>query len=514
MRADAVIKWLRHYARTRLNSFLADQRRSLPPFALLDFGRAGLLGLEGDRHLGGLELDPTDCLRVITQLGAIDLALPILIGLHNFLAVRPIALHGGESVRKNLLPLLYRGHQLASYCLTEELAGSDPRRIRTRADLQPNGCWSISGKKIWSGAAAWSGVMLVFAQAFDGEKALGPCAFAVDQDTEGITQGPESLTMGLRSIIQNSVVFESAIVPHDRLVGRVGGGLEVAQETMAFVRLMLGAACLGGMARSVQLATRYAQRRTISSGSMLDNAVIVQTLDRECSRTFALQALLELLASDYEQGQLPAEALAAIKILAPDMLWATTDTCLQLLGGRGYVETNTIARILRDSRVFRILEGPTEAIAAHLGSALLHDPRPFLNYLSSNLDDPGRAGHLRESVDAARAACSKATGHLDRKRAQVVGQRLAMLASTALLASATKRIDSATDSSRVVTFAEAEWRTRAGQFEDCVTELPNMRFLLPIPVDGITAITGNIDEIGQNEDHCVDPFLALDAVDG
>ena len=41
-----------------------------------------------------------------------------------------------------------------------------------------------------------------------------------------------------------------------------------------------------------------------------------------------------------------------------------------MLGGRGYIEINGASQILRDVRMLRILEGPTENLYSYLGTAM------------------------------------------------------------------------------------------------------------------------------------------------
>ena len=51
--AARLIGWLREYAAERLNSRLMDERRSIAPHVMLDFGNQGVLGLQVPREQGG-----------------------------------------------------------------------------------------------------------------------------------------------------------------------------------------------------------------------------------------------------------------------------------------------------------------------------------------------------------------------------------------------------------------------------------------------------------------------------
>ena len=60
----------------------------------------------------------------------------------------------------------------------------------------------------------------------------------------------------------------------------------------------------------------------------------------------------------------------------------------QFLGGRGYIETNVAPQLLRDARVTRILEGPTEALVMFLGSRVLNDGAEFQSFITQTLGAP------------------------------------------------------------------------------------------------------------------------------
>jgi alkylation response protein AidB-like acyl-CoA dehydrogenase len=382
--------WLRSFSRQRLNSDLADDRRCISPFAVLELSRHGLLGLSRSCGMGGAGLMPGDSLRVLRQLSAIDLSLALLTGLHNFLSSTPILEHASPSLKSAWSRDLITGSRLASFALTEEGAGSDPRRMAATAEEQEDGTWKIDGHKIWLGAAAWAGIALVFAQARTKEgDSRGITAFAVPLDDPQVIHGPEARTMGLKAVVQSELFFRGVTVPADHLVGALGGGLAVAQSAMMRCRLVCSVFAAGAMMRCLQAVWRYAERRTISSGSMEQNPVVLAKLEEESLRTHSLNLFLERCFNLLDEGREPGPVVyLASKIVGPEMAWLTVDACLQLLGGRGYMEPNVVSRMERDVRVLRIFEGPTEALASHLGSLLGAKPQDVESCLVADLDSP------------------------------------------------------------------------------------------------------------------------------
>jgi acyl-CoA synthetase (AMP-forming)/AMP-acid ligase II/alkylation response protein AidB-like acyl-CoA dehydrogenase/acyl carrier protein len=403
-RADAMIDWLRQYAARRLQSRVGDERRTIAPYVVLDLGNQGFFGLQVPLRLGGAGLLTSDLLRVMEQLAAIDLTLATMVGVHNGLGVRTILQSGSQAMRDSLLPLLAGGRQLAAFALTEPHAGSNPAAMRATARQVPGG-WRLSAEKQWIGLAAWAGVITVFAKAFDsfGEP-LGTIALLVPEDTAGLSQGPEALTMGMRGMVQNTVFLVDAFLPDSAVLRVAGEGMEVARDAMQFSRLGIGAMCVGGMKRCAQLMARYAERRSIASGRLLDHPVTLARLDELGAAIFASEALVHAIAAQLDAGHpVGVEAYLACKVGTTELFGQAADTLVQMLGGRGYIETNAAPQILRDARVLRILEGPTETLYAHLGATLGQAGGAALAFLAGAVQAPALASELEETARSIKA---------------------------------------------------------------------------------------------------------------
>ncbi|MDB5747722.1 MAG: AMP-dependent synthetase and ligase [Massilia sp.] len=404
-RADAMIAWFRQYAERRINSRLIDERRTIPPYIVLDLGNQGFFGLQVPREFGGMALATSDLMRVLEQVAAVDLTIATLIGVHNGLGVRPLLGFAPAAMRQRLLPGLATGRQLASFALTEPGAGSNPVGMRATATRVAGG-WRLNGEKQWIGLASWAGLTTTFAKAVDeAGTPLGIGAFTVEADNAGLVQGPESLTMGMRGMVQNTIFFEDAFVPFDAMLLAPGEGMEVARDAMLFSRLGIGGICVGAMKRCAQLMARYAARREIASGVLAANGVSIVRLQDLASNIFAVEALVYAIADCVDSGaSVPAEAYLACKTSATESLGHAADDLLQMLGGRGYIESNGAPQILRDARVLRILEGPTETLYAHLGASMAQPQGAVHAFLAETLKRPALAVELGTLVARLRAA--------------------------------------------------------------------------------------------------------------
>lgn len=403
-RAEDLCAWLRDYAARRINSRLIDERRSIPPHVLLDFGNHGVFGVQVEERFGGLALRSRDVVRVLEQAAAIDLAVGTFILVCLYPGVRPIAAFGSEALKAEVLPDLATGRALAGYGQTEPGAGSHFQALSTRAIRGDDGRWRISGDKVWIGNSSWARVINVMAQDYDGERKKGLSAFAVPVDSPGVFPGRELLSMGMRGVVQGEISFRDAAVGEHHLLGERGRGLDVGVDSMSFSRLAIAATCIGAMKRAAQDMLRFAERRGIATGRLVDHPVALAMMGETTARIAACEAVLYRAADLLDEGgEVCMDILAVAKVVASELLCETVDALVQLLGSRGYDEANLAPQLLRDARVTRIFEGTTEALIAFLGGQAI-SPRSDLHpLLRDDLAAPDLARAVTETVGAMKA---------------------------------------------------------------------------------------------------------------
>jgi alkylation response protein AidB-like acyl-CoA dehydrogenase len=379
---DELKRWLREYCATRVDFALADERKCFPPHVILDFGNKGLLGMTVPVEDGGLGLSNKAFCDVLEQLGAIDTTLCLFVGLSNVLGIRPLQQYASPEIRELYLEKLATGRILGAFALTEPAAGSNPLAMQTTARWC-DGSYVIDGTKHWIGNATSCGVVYIFARTFDGNgKFLGISSFAVDRGSPGLFIGPEAKTMGMRATAQARVILTGVRVSPDRVLGGIGCGLDVAQDTMMRGRLVIAAAAVGTMKRCALIARRYAERRGVSTGRLFDHPVTRAGIADLNNRISAVASLVSTLVSTLDKGLMPPLAIiAACKIAATEFVAKSADDLIQILGGRGYIDTNYAPQIYRDTRILRIFEGPSETLAAFIGSVAYKSPDTLRAFL-------------------------------------------------------------------------------------------------------------------------------------
>ncbi len=498
-RARELAEWLRGYAATRLDSRTMDERRCMPPHLVLDLGNAGLLGLLVPQRWGGEGLSMRDAVYVFEQLGAIDITLAAFIGVHNVLGVLPL-LHGGsDALKAEFLPRMASGRLLGAFAVTEPGAGSNPRGIGATARPAAEGGLRLNGHKIWIGNAAWAGVLTTFVNEYDEQGAFaGISGFVTTPDTPGVVQGPEAVTLGVRAMVQNDVLFQDARVSEDRRIGRPGAGLAIASETFDVGRLGIGALTVGASKRCLQLLLRFGSRRQISTGLLADNGAFLATLRTISARTEMTQSWVRSLARLRDDGvPVPSEAYAVAKVGGSEWLWQAVDATMQFMGGRGYVETNLVSQMWRDARLLRIFEGPTEALLAHVGASLIKGRSSLQALLAERFAGPCAADVVQRLQALAQAVDRAAAQGLPAERIAVLQQRAGWSHCVGAMLCAAESCVVVADRGAVLEAGRREFDDAVQAVEELLARTPSAAYAAADVRAHAAALAGDIGDVDQ-----------------
>ncbi len=404
--ADNLIHWIRHFASLHIDSNLIDEHRGFSPHVLLEMGNQGFFGLHVSRQYGGLEFNTHDILRVIEQVAAIDLTLVTLL-IESIQGGHTFEKYASQSMKDKYLSLLASGRVFTAGAMTESSAGSNPRAMKSQAIPDGDG-WMLRGSKRWVGMGYSASVIAIYVQQFDtNNRWVGMSGFLVPQGTKGLNIGADSLTMGLRGFSKNTIYMDDVHVNAENLLGQPGEGMEIAQDNMMYIRLCLAAACIGAMKRCAQLMLRYAERRLIVTGQLLENPVTLLRMSEMTAIIDAIDSFTFTISKMYDEHptQVPEEAFVVAKIVGSEYLGYTVDLLVQMLGARGYEESTGVAKIYRDARVFRIFEGPTEALNMYIGSRAL-EKNNSLEYFICNIFEQKQCWvDIQSAIQAVKHTC-------------------------------------------------------------------------------------------------------------
>lgn len=330
----------------------------IPQEVLAAIRAAGLYGLSLPEEFGGLGLTMEEEAELMLVIGRAAPAYRAHFAINSGASAQMLLRAGTEEQKARWLPGMALGETVAAFALSEAEAGSDAAALSTTA-RRDGADWVIDGAKRWVTNAKMAGLFVVLARS--GEPgARGISAFLVPGGTPGLGIGPELAKLGQRGAPVADVTFAGVRLGSDALLGREGEGLRLALAGLDKVRLHLAALCAGLMERIVAEARAHLLARRQFGKPLAEQPVLAAALADCAAEALAARCMALELARARDAGTLrPADAAAA-KLFASEALNRVADRALQMFGGEGYLDEAPIARLWRDARLFRILDGTSE----------------------------------------------------------------------------------------------------------------------------------------------------------
>ncbi|HYA56930.1 MAG TPA: acyl-CoA dehydrogenase family protein [Thermoplasmata archaeon] len=344
-----------------------DRDDRLPPALVKRLAEERFLGLGIPPEWDGVGGDARSLTAVLEELSAVSAAVAVVVAVHLSVCSHPILRWGTDGQKDRYLRPLARGEGVGAFGLTEPGVGSDTARLATRYSREGDG-FVLRGTKMFISNAATAGVVLVFATRDPTLGNRGISAFIVPPGTSGFSVAQRLDKLGLRGNETVELVMDGVRLPADGLLGAEGEGLTVALGSLTSGRVGI-AACALGVARSAFEELRRQVRE--------DDAEWKRTLlARAYVDLSAARALVREAAELKDAGRSFVAEASAAKLAASRAAVSIASSAVDVAGPRGVRSGTPAERLLRDARVFPIVEGTTEIQELILGRSLLSDAPP------------------------------------------------------------------------------------------------------------------------------------------
>ncbi len=278
----------------------------------------------------------------------------------NKLGSLPVMIAGSEDLKAKYLGALARGEGGFSYCLSEPDAGSDAANQKTRA-VRDGDDWVLNGVKRWISNAGISEYYTVLAQTDPERRSKGITAFVVEKSDEGVSFGAPEKKLGIKGSPTLEVYLDNVRIPGDRVIGEVGGGFEIAMQTLDHTRVTIAAQAVGVAQGALDYALGYAKEREQFGRPIADNQGLQFLLADMGMKVEAARQLTYAAAGRSERGAKDLTFFgAAAKCFASDAAMQVTTDAVQVLGGYGYTRDYPVERMMRDAKITQIYEGTNQ----------------------------------------------------------------------------------------------------------------------------------------------------------
>ncbi|MDO6641637.1 acyl-CoA dehydrogenase C-terminal domain-containing protein [Shewanella sp. 5_MG-2023] len=356
-------------------------------------------------------------------------------------ALATIEAHGSETQKQQFMPKLVEGTWTGTMCLTEPHCGTDLGMLRTKAELNEDGTYSLSGTKIFISAGEHdlsdNIVHIVIARipgAPEGNKGISLFIvpkFNVNEDgsisdRNGVSCGSIEHKMGINGNATCVINFDAAT---GHLIGEPNRGLKCMFTFMNAARIGVASEGVAAAEASFQGALAYAkdrlQMRSISgvknpqgpADPIIVHPDVRRMLLTQKSIAEGGRALLSYLAQlvdivHAEKNEaVKAETETKLAFLTPiakaflsELGFEATSHGVQIFGGHGFIKEWGMEQLMRDTKISCLYEGTTGIQALDLlarkiigtqGEILKPFSKDVTLFCQQNMDDQAMAEFIQ-----------------------------------------------------------------------------------------------------------------------
>jgi len=349
-----------------------DQTNTFPRDLWPKLGDLGLLGITVEEEYGGSGMGYLAHVVAMEEISRASASVGLSYGAHSNLCVNQIRLNGNEDQRRRYLPKLVSGEHVGSLAMSESGSGSDVVSMRLKA-VRKGDRWVLDGTKFWITNAPDADTLVVYGRTDPDAGPRGITAFLVERGFKGFSTGPKLDKLGMRGSSTSELIFENCEVPHENVLGEVGGGVRVLMSGLDYERAVLAAGPLGIMQAAMDVVIPYVHQRK-QFGQAIGEFQLMQGKLADMYVTLgASRAYVYAVARACDRGKVDRKDAAGAILYAAESATKLALEAIQTLGGNGYINDYPTGRLLRDAKLYEIGAGTSEIRRMLIGRELFKE---------------------------------------------------------------------------------------------------------------------------------------------
>ena len=330
------------------------------------FGEMGFFGIRYPEAYGGMNLDLFYTVIFLEELQKIKSAgFAAAMWAHSYLAMTHLNAEGDERIKQDYLAPSISGDKIGALCITEPFGGSDVAGMRTTAEKKGDK-YIINGSKTFITNGVYADYYVVAAKTNVELGNKGISIFLIDTNLKGVS-ATKLDKLGWRASDTAEIAFDNVEIPVENLMGEEGKGFPYIMQHFALERLIMA---INAHARAEYAIDYMSQReafgKTINKFQALRHKMVEHATDVEHCKVFNYAAVARL-----DKGEYVVKEATMAKLKSTKVADETIYSCLQFLGGYGYMEEYPLARLSRDSRLGPIGGGTSEILKEILSKMII-----------------------------------------------------------------------------------------------------------------------------------------------
>ena len=342
-------------------------KRGLPPFMLREIMSKNPLSTYIPQCYGGRGGHIHEGLALTAAASYESLPLSLGFGINWALFLQPVGKYADEKVKPAIFESFLRDRKMGGLMITEPDFGSDALHMKS-AYTQKNDHYHIQGTKHWAGLTGWADYWLLTARQ---KTSAGQLSRDIDFFVCDVTAPEQNIVV--EEIYENLGIYMlpygrnriDVKVPAVQKLKPQSTGIKMMLDLLHRSRMQFPGMGMGFLQRMLDEAVTHCRQRAVGGKSLFQYDQVQQRIARLQSAYTICSALCfnSSRKAGVENDLAPHGLEAnAVKTHVTDLMQASAQSLLQLVGAKGYRLNHIAGRALVDSRPFQIFEGSNDIL--------------------------------------------------------------------------------------------------------------------------------------------------------